>query len=174
MPVHPHWQMKQIHTIENMQYVDRCNNFGGKGGYRIWSAFMSLVVWVAWNIMNIMYFVYVDDKFGFEHAEAHAFHTHLGHWLPCQQVHLLELWDNIGLLYEDRKQESGSVLHIIGFDVDPNSMMVTIPDEAHTKFLSHIADFVNTSGTDRCHTLRKFQSLAGYANWVFNVYPLRR
>jgi hypothetical protein len=67
--------MKQIHTISGERYVDRCNNFGGKGGYGIWSAFMSLVVWIAWNILHIMYFVYVDDNFGFERAEAHMFHA---------------------------------------------------------------------------------------------------
>jgi hypothetical protein len=62
MPMHEQWQIKQIHTIENEQHVDRCNNFGGKGGYGIWSAFMSLVVWIAWKILLIQFFVYVDDK----------------------------------------------------------------------------------------------------------------
>src|ERR1700685_1172657 len=73
-----------------------------------------------------------------------------------------------------KKQESGLVLRIIGFDVDPNAMTVTIPNDARTKFLEHISDFMNTAGTDRQRTLREFQALAGYANWVFNVYPLGR
>jgi hypothetical protein len=51
-------------------------------------------------------------------------------------------------------------------------MTVTILDDAHSKFLSSIADYINTTNSDRCHTLREFQALAGYANWVFNVYPL--
>jgi hypothetical protein len=51
-------------------------------------------------------------------------------------------------------------------------MTVTIPNDARTKFLEHISDFMNTAGTDRQRTLREFQALAGYANWVFNVYPL--
>ena len=37
-----------------------------------------------------------------------------------------ELWDEIGLPYEDQKQESGDTLRIIGFDIDPNAMSVTI------------------------------------------------
>src|SRR6202044_3999480 len=104
MPMHKRWQMKQIHTIEGERYVDRCNNFGGKGGYGIWSAFMSLVVWISWHIMMVHFFVYVDDTFGFEHAEAHTFHVCLNHQLPLQQAHLLDLWDDIGLPYEDKKQ----------------------------------------------------------------------
>jgi hypothetical protein len=45
----------------------------------------------------------VDDKFGFERAEALVFHAHLNHRLPSQQARLLDLWDNIGLPYEGKK-----------------------------------------------------------------------
>ena len=156
MPMHKRWQLKQVHTIDNGRHVDRCNNFGGKGGYGIWSAFMSLVVWIAWNILLIRFFVYVDDNFGFDRAEAHVFHTRLNRRLPSQQARLLDLWDDIGLPYEDKKQESGHVLRIIGFDVDPNAMTVSIPIDARTKFLDHLADFLDTAGTDRRRTLREF------------------
>jgi hypothetical protein len=168
MPMHKRWQMKQIHMIEGERYVDRCNNFGGKGGYGIWSTFMSLIVWIGWNILLIQFFVYVDDNFGFKHAEALMFHARLNHRLPSQQARLLDLWDDIGLPYEDRKQEYGLTLHVIGFVVDPNAMTVTIPDDARSKFLSSIADFINITNSDRHHTLRKYQALAGYTNWAFN------
>jgi hypothetical protein len=174
MPMHKRWQMKQIHTIEGERHVDRCNNFGGKGGYGIWSTFMSLVVWIGWNILLICFFVYVDDNFGFDHAEALTFHARLGRRLPSQQVRLLDLWDDIGLPYEDRKQEFGPTLRIICFIVDPNAMTIIIPDDARSKLLSSIADFINTVGTNRRRTLREFQVLASYANWAFNVYPLGR
>ena len=42
MPMHKHWQMRQIHSG---RHVNCCNKFGSKGGYGIWSAFMSLVIW---------------------------------------------------------------------------------------------------------------------------------
>lgn len=109
---------------------------------------MSLVVWVAWNVLLIQIFVYVEDNFSFEQAEAHVFHTHSNCHVPSQQAHLLDLWDDIGLPYEDMKQESGSVLHTIGSDVDPNAMTVTIPDDMCTKFLDCIANFINTTSTD--------------------------
>ena len=174
MPMHKRWQMKQIHTIDGERHVDRCNNFGGKGGYGVWSVFMCLVVWIGWYILLVRFFVYVDDNFGFERAEAHTFHARLNRRLPLQQARLLDLWDDIGLPYEDKKQEWGDTLRIIGFDVDPNAMTITIPDDAREKFLQRITEFINVAGTDRRHTLREFQSLAGYANWAFNVYPLGR
>jgi hypothetical protein len=51
-------------------------------------------------------------------------------------------------------------------------MTVSIPDDAREKFLQRVTEFIDVTGTDRRHTLREFQSLAGYANWTFNVYPL--
>ena len=134
---------------------------------------MSLVVWIGWNILLIHFFVYVDNNFGFERAEALLFHARSGHHLTSQQARLLDLWDDVGLPYEDKKQEFGLTLCIIGFIVDPNAMTITIPDDARSKILSSLSDFVNTTNTDHRHTLCEFQALAGYANWVFNVYPLR-
>jgi hypothetical protein len=169
MPMHERWQMKQVHTIEGERHIDRCNNFGGKGGYGIWSAFMSLVVWIAWNLLHIHFFVYVDDNFGFERAEALSFHAHLSRRLPSQQARLLNLWDDIGLPYKDQKQEFGSMLHIIGFIVNPNTMTVTTPDDAHSKLLSTIPDFVTTSNTDCRHTLCEFQA-AGKTKANAHIY----
>jgi hypothetical protein len=160
--------------IDGARHVDRCNNFGGKGGYGVWSAFMSLVIWIGWNILMLRFFVYVDDNFGFERAEAHLFHVRLNRRLPMEQVRLLELWDEIGLPYEDQKQECGDVLRIIGFDIDPNAMSVTVPDESRDNFLRLVSDFLDSAPSDRRRTLREFQTLAGYANWILNVYQLGR
>jgi hypothetical protein len=172
MPIHKHWQIKQIHMIDGECHIDHCNNFGGKGGYKIWSAFMCLVIWIGWYIMKIRFWVYIDDNFGFERAEAHTFHARLNCQLLLQQARLLDLWDDINLPYEDKKQEWGPTLRAIGFDVDPNTMTVAIPDDACKIFLLHISEFINIIGTDRRHTLHEFQSLASYANWIFNIYTL--
>lgn len=86
MPIYERWQMKQIHTIDGQHHVDRCNNFGGKGGYGIWSTFMCLVVWIGWLIFTLHYWVYVDNNFRFECAEANVFHTCSGRCLPTQQA----------------------------------------------------------------------------------------
>ena len=117
---------------------------------------MSLVVWIGWNILRIHFFVYVDDNFGFKRAEASMFHVCLGRRLPSQQACLLNLWDDIGPPYENKKQEFSETLQIIGFVVDPNAMTVTIPDDACVKLLSSIADFINPLNADCHHTLREF------------------
>jgi hypothetical protein len=51
MPMHKHWQMKQIHTIDSRQHVNCCNNFGSKGGYGIWQNMISSGT-VVWRTMN--------------------------------------------------------------------------------------------------------------------------
>jgi hypothetical protein len=112
---------------------------------------MCLVAWIGWYIMKIWFWVYVDNNFSFEHAEAHIFYAYLNCQLPLQQACLLDSCDNIDL-----------------------PMMVAIPDDAHKRLLSHISEFINIISTNCRHTLCKFQSLAGYANWVFNIYTLGR
>ena len=43
------------------------------------------------NLLLIQFFVYVDDNFSFERAEADKFHARLSHCLPSQQARLLNL-----------------------------------------------------------------------------------
>jgi hypothetical protein len=47
-----------------------------------------------------------------------------------KQTQLLTLFDDVGIPHEERKQVFGSPLQIIGFDVDPNSMTITMPQAA--------------------------------------------
>ena len=57
LPVHPHWQIKQINTINGMRYVDQRNAFGGRASGALWIAFMALVTWIArkeYNISNLV------------------------------------------------------------------------------------------------------------------------
>ena len=131
---------------------------------------MCLVVWIGWSIFTLHYWVYVDNNFRFECAEANVFHTCSGRCLPTQQARLLDLWDDIGLPYENNKQQFGERLCIIGFDIDPNAMTVSIPIDARDRFLTLVTDFIHIT-SDRRHSLQEFQSLAGYANWIFNIYP---
>ncbi|KAG2747704.1 hypothetical protein P692DRAFT_20647863, partial [Suillus brevipes Sb2] len=47
LPMHPLWQAKQVLTVRGQRYVDRNNNFGGRGSPKVWISFMSLVAWIA-------------------------------------------------------------------------------------------------------------------------------
>jgi hypothetical protein len=87
----------------------------------------------------------------------------------CSQVHLLQLWDELWIPHEESKQVFGSPLMIIGFDVDPNAMTISMPLEACSDLLATICDFTNPG---QHHPLREFPCLAGWMNWALNAYPL--
>jgi len=48
---------------------------------------------------------------------------------PCCQVQLLTFWDEISCPFEDKKQDHGEVLKIIGFFVDINQGTITLAPE---------------------------------------------
>lgn len=50
--------------------------------------------------------------------------------LPSEMVSLLLLWDELGIPHEERKQIFGSPLPVIGFDVDPNLMRISLKDDS--------------------------------------------
>ncbi|KIK75918.1 hypothetical protein PAXRUDRAFT_71249, partial [Paxillus rubicundulus Ve08.2h10] len=92
-------------------------------------------------------------------------------YLPSNLVKLLQLWDYIGLPHEERKQVYGSELPIIGFQVDPNLMRVSMSNDSRLQLISILREF-GQHGT-QC-SLRDFQRVAGHLNWALNVYPLLR
>ena len=64
LPMHPHWQIKQIVTIDGDRHVDRCNSFGGGASCRLFCTFMSLVLWIARHVKAIYdLFAYIDNGF---------------------------------------------------------------------------------------------------------------
>ncbi|KAH9950546.1 hypothetical protein B0H21DRAFT_673081, partial [Amylocystis lapponica] len=113
---------------------------------------------------------YVDDDFGVEDADAFEWYDKYDKLLPCKQVRLLRLWDMLRLPHEERKQEFGPSLTILGFYVDANAMTATLPPDGKDRLLDEIRDFCQS----RRRTLREFQHFVGYVNWSFNVFPLMR
>ena len=114
-------------------------------------------------------FAYVDDAFSWEFADRLQFYTPYGKLFPIKQAQLLALFDNVGVPHEEHKQVFGSPLQIIGFDVDPNSMTITMPSTAQDELISAIRVFADPQ---QCCLLKDFQCLADWVNWALNVYPL--
>ncbi|CAL1702706.1 unnamed protein product [Somion occarium] len=139
---------------------------------RIWTAFDSLILWIALVLLHIDQFNYVDDNFRFEEEGCIELYQPYNAYSPSNQTKLLHLWDDINLPHECRKQEYGHTLTIIGFQVDPNLMTVTLPSESLTKLIRSVEDFLVTFTTSRRHTLTEFQQLTSYINWSFNIFPL--
>jgi hypothetical protein len=172
LPVHPLWQLRQVVTINGSHHVDNNNNFGNRAAGRLWVTFFGLVLWIAIVLLSILdLFAYVDDAFSWEFADNVTYYPPYDKLLPTKQARLLVLFDDVGVPHDERKQVSGSPLPIIGFDVDPNSMTITMPATARDELVSAIRLFANPR---QRRSLKDFQRLAGWINWALNVYPLLR
>jgi hypothetical protein len=179
LPMHPHWQIKQVNTIHDRRYVDWRDCFGNRASGPIWIAFLALVSWIAIHIRGIVFLIgaYVDDTFGFDEEGNLVVYRPYGKWMPRSQVELLRLWDDLCIPHKERKQISGSPLTIIGLDVDPNAMTITLPDNARNDLINELVVWTrhpqNRSDPVK-FCLRRWQTLAGWLNWSFNVYPTLR
>ena len=174
LPMHPLWQVKQINMVDGFRHVDRCNAFGNRAALRIFASFMACVMWIASHLRLIDDLkTYVDDVFSFELLGNTLWYPPYNKHLPYKQAKLLMLWDDIGLPHDERKQLSDNSLTVIGLEVDPNAMTVSMSLESRTELVEAIQSFLTypRSGKRR-RTLREFQQLAGWVNWALNVYPL--
>ena len=63
--------------------------------------------------------------------------------MPTPQVKFLKLLDEISLPHENPKQQYGSTLEIIGFEVNLSRMAISLPSDAKTRLVGAIWDFVH-------------------------------
>ena len=113
--MHPHWQLKQVNTINGLQYVDRNNMFGNSGAPAIFIAFNSLVAWIIKNKCGISNLAtYVDNSSGFDFEDDLLYYAPYDMEFPHHQALLLQLWDDLSIPHKLKKQVFGSVIPIIG------------------------------------------------------------
>ena len=167
LPVSPFWQIKQIITVDGQRYVDRNLAFGSSASPAIFISFNSLVAWIAKHERGIGYLAnYVDDSSGCDLTGNTLFYEPYGKFLPANQTKLLALWDDLGIPHKPHKQVFGSPLVIIGIEVDPNLMTLTLPEEATTRLLEELTVWSsktpsNASGSFK---LKHWERLAGWFN----------
>ena len=170
LPVHPYWQIKQVNCIGGSFHVDRNSMFGGCTSGCNWISFMSLVSWIAKKKRNIDFLAtYSDDSFRPELARNFTWYKPYNKFMPLNQAKILELWDEINLPHKEKKQVSGSILTIIGIEVDADNLTMTMPQESLQDLITAIIEFTSSH---RKFTLREWQRLAGWINWSLNVFPL--
>ncbi len=132
--------------------------------------FLGLVLWIATFVKMLSdIFGYVDDSFSWEFSNQKMWYEPYHKFLPSKQAALLTLFDELGVPHEEEKQLHGCILMIIGFDVDPNIMTITMLISSHLELIHAIRNFALV-GT--CQPLQALDSLARWCNWSFNVYPL--
>ncbi|KIK32616.1 hypothetical protein CY34DRAFT_37928, partial [Suillus luteus UH-Slu-Lm8-n1] len=116
-------------------------------------------------------YIYVDDSFSYAEGHDRAFYAKYQKFLPRNMVKLLCLWDELGIPHEERKQLFGSSLPVIGFDVDPQLMRISLRNEAKSDLISELQIFARHQHR---RTLRECEHIAGSLNWALNVAPMLR
>ncbi|KAJ3969353.1 hypothetical protein EV361DRAFT_804009 [Lentinula raphanica] len=186
--MHPLWQIKQVVTSnlptkeevrdgrsagDVKRSVDWCATFGNRASPRLWFSVIGLVLWIATFVKLIIdIFCYVDDVYGWEKEGNLVLYKPFNMRIPAKQAQLLYLWDFLGIPHKLKKLLNGPSLPIIGFDVDPNAMTITLPEESKQELVQSVRDFISTPSRRR--SLHEFQMLAGWINWSLNVFPLLR
>ena len=129
-----------------------------------------VVLWIAKKKCNIeLLGTYADNTFRPELATSVTYYEHYQKFMPMSQVKILRLWDKINLLHKEKKQVHGSVLTIIGIEVDTNTLTLSMPPDSLKDLIMAITDFITNR---RRFLLKEWQCLAGWMNWSFNVFPL--
>lgn len=173
LPMHILWQPWQVYRIAGKYHVDRAATFGCSASPPIWTTFAGFVLWIAMVVYFIPHlFAYMDDFHSAQLADDMLLYKPYNCLFPRNQTRLLLLWDALGIPHSGDKQLFGHELVVIGFLVDSRRMRVTIPDDARTAFLAEICRWTQKSKHGVRRSLREWQALAGYTNWIFNVFPL--
>jgi hypothetical protein len=168
LPAHPIFQLRQVVKIEGKLFIVRRLVFGNCASPRCWCAVSGLLCWLGIRKLNITSLhVYMDDFFGWDYADNLV--RYRGKLRPCQQVQLLLLWEAILCPFEDRKQEHGKALKIIGFLVDINAGSISLFPQSISDIVMKIELFLATP--THAPTLRSWQRLGGHLNWMLNVLP---
>ncbi|KAF5383038.1 hypothetical protein D9615_004923 [Tricholomella constricta] len=171
LPAHPIWQLHQVVTVDGKLHIVRRLVFGNRASPRCWCAVSGLLCWLGIRKLRIAgLHVYMDDFFCWD-LDGNVIWFH-GKLRPRKQVQLLLLWDAIGCPWEDKKQEHGDVLKVIGFWVDANLGTFSLAPDTVTDVVERIDEFL---GSSRRHpSLRSWQRLGGHLNWLLNVLPWGR
>jgi hypothetical protein len=124
--------------------------------------------------MIIDLWTYMDDSFGIDEEGNMVWYQQYKKYMLENQVKLLSLWDKLRIPHEPHKQLSSGRLTIIGTEVNTNSLTFMLPKEALDDLLMELEEFMACSVKKKgaSWTLRRWQRLAGWMNWSFNVFPM--
>ncbi|KAF8804719.1 hypothetical protein BYT27DRAFT_7259194 [Phlegmacium glaucopus] len=174
LPIHPVWQIKQVNTVNGLCYVNRNLAFGSSASPGIFISFNSLIAWIAKYVKFFDYLAnYVDDSSGCNLIHNTLLYDPYQRQLPSHQKQLLDLWDELGIPHKLHKQVLGCPLTIIGIDVDPNTMTLSLPDSARTQLIEELTFWASkpTKPSSGSFKLKHWERLTGWFNWALNIYP---
>ena len=168
LPAYPLWQLQQVVVVEGRLQIVWHLVFGNWVSPCCWCAVSGLMCWIALRQLDIKgLHVYMDDFFGWDFADNLV--NYRDKKQSKLQVQLLLLWEFLFCPFENKKQEHGEQLKIIGFWVNINLRTISIPPTTVTEITTKIKEFIKTQ--NRRPPLREWQRLSGHLNWILNVLP---
>ena len=136
------WQVKQTVIVGDKCYVDHCNCFRNCSSYKVFLCLLSLIARIAENVRDIPHLkAYVDDNTSFNLAGDVLFYEPYHCYFSSKQTKLLQLWDELNIPHVKKKQIYGPVIPFVGFNVDPNKMIISISDEHHADLIVKVLAF---------------------------------
>ncbi|KIM34834.1 hypothetical protein M413DRAFT_43797, partial [Hebeloma cylindrosporum] len=118
---------------------------------------------------------YIDDTSGFDFDGDFLHYEPYDRAFPRHQTLLLRLWDMLGIPHKPHKQIFGRVIPVIGIDVDPNAMTLTLSPARKRDLCDALyAWTVKPSRGTASYQLKHWQQMSGWVNWTLNVFPLLR
>ena len=125
LPAHSIFQLCQIVRIKGKLFIVQHLVFGNYASPHCWCAVSGLLCWLGVCKLDIVgLHIYMDDYFGWDFADNLVWYW--GKLHPCHQVQFLLLWESISCPFDDRKQDHGEILKIIGFWVDINAGSISL------------------------------------------------
>lgn len=171
LPAHPLWQLHQVVKVDGQWHIVCRLVFGNRASPRCWCAVAGLMCWIRVTKLSMPdLHDFMDDFFSWDVASDLV--EFKGRLRPMHQAQLLIFWDAIGCPWEEKKQEYGECLKIIGFWVDINRGTISLTKDSINDIIAKIKDFIQTP--NRRPPLRVWQRLAGHLNWLLNVLPWGR
>jgi len=84
------------------------------------------------------------------------------------------LWDKLSIPHKLKKQVFGPIIPVIGIDVDPNAMTLTLAPQKRIDLCDALYSWaIKPIGKSKCHyRLKDWQQMAGWVIWALNVFLL--
>ena len=143
LPAHPIWQLNQVFKVNGSLHIIHHLVFSNHASPHCWCVVSGLICWIGIHKYSIKrLYVYMDDFFGWDFTDnLSLFHEQLcSNWL----VQLLRLWKLIACPFNDKKQEHGSILKIIGFYVDINQGSIILTPNLIHDIIEKISTFLDS------------------------------
>ena len=105
---------------------------------------MLVVMWILVFWQGLQAFKhYVDDIFSIRRGGDLCWYPLYAKAMPTAQVGVLKLLDKIRLPHVEKKQISGAVIPVLGFEVDPNWMSAYLSFEKHELLVECVGNFLH-------------------------------